>query len=291
MKRYIILILCVLSLLVACDRNESNDTAIQSNTEELLAYNELLSELHQYNSSYGIETRAGGKFWKKLGWIALCDLGGYALPFFLGVPSNALGIFLGVISSMGAFADSVIDTRSNEFNDQFVLGKEELYFDLPISDIHDCDSAGYWHNLIINDIYEMDSVSFYTYSSDQLTSVVETAVLNYFPAFEIPDDAYSKIEDFRELLLTFENQSIEETFHGLIIAYPEFSQELRIIQAYCEAINELDDEKIPDYSTGFRQVVIDSKISDQSKQTIRSTISVAGSSKLLWSDSSAQLDL
>ena len=71
MKRYIILILCVLSLLVACDRNESNDTAIQSNTEELLAYNELLSELHQYNSSYGIETRAGGKFWKKLRLILI----------------------------------------------------------------------------------------------------------------------------------------------------------------------------------------------------------------------------
>lgn len=215
MKRYIIMSLCVLSMLLACDRNESMDLAIQDSSEELQAYDELLSELQEFNSEFGIETRAKGKFWKKLGWITLNDLGGYLLPYIIGIPSNALAICMGAISSLSAFVGVMIETRSDDSDSSVILGQRELYLGHYINDIHDCDSAGYWHNLIINDIYEADPTCFPTYTIDQIPSVVEATVINHFPFFEMPNEVYSKMDDFRALLLTLENKTIEETFDAL----------------------------------------------------------------------------
>ena len=121
-------------------------------------------------------------------------------------------------------------------------------------------------------------------------------ILNHFS--DIPDDLYiffHALETGRTFLASYYFKPYRKQFsttYNFKFLQKELSDQDKLIRNVIKFyFNELDDEKIPDYSTGFRQVVIDSKISDQSKQTIRSTISVAGSSKLLWSDSSAQLDL
>ncbi|MGM9785757.1 MAG: hypothetical protein ACI3ZS_02860, partial [Candidatus Cryptobacteroides sp.] len=54
---------------------------------------------------------------------------------------------------------------------------------------------------------------------------------------------------------------------------------------YCATVSAIDDnEVVIQYTDGFRTVVDESDIADDSKDNIKSTVSVVGNSRLLWSE-------
>lgn len=277
-----------LILAVSCNQTEKefqNDDIVASCEQD--AYDDLLLQLDEYNAQFNIETKVNekGRFWKRLGWITLCDLSGFAIVTALS-KNPILGLFGGAISSISAFVGVYDNTKSIDLVLPVNLGTENLYSSYE----NFCDSAGFWHNKIIRDIYERDTTCFATYSEEQFYSAAEELFKVYFPDVSLPIGINENLIQISTLMESLNDKSIDETFDTISLLYPEIASELSVIQVYCEAINELETEDdLSNYSVGFRQLVLDSNIPDSSKENIQGSVSVAGSSKILWMDSCPQL--
>lgn len=283
MKKIIIVLslLLVLPLFSFCSENsEKQNELVPSTTmsaKDSLAFVDLSAALKNYNEEFEIQPETKGKFWRKFTAFCACDLFGY----IIGSGMPPMGLMLGIMSSISStFCD--FSTKADITNN-IVLNSDYNIYPSTLT-LNSCDSIGLLHNQIIYDIYNENPDMFNSYSEAQIFNLVLQKVRNYYPSVTNVsyDDCHSHVTTIINLM---RGNDIDNSFIKMDSLMLGESNELSIVKSYCQSITTLDDDEcLKNYSTGFRQIVLESEIPTSSKQLIQSSISVAGSSELLWAD-------
>lgn len=289
MKKILLYVMFIVMCVASCTKNSK--TSEVNDLQEIPVinqqYSDLFAELEQYNSDFNVETRFSslkGGFWRRLGRVALADCMGYLGGSFLG-PGAGLGFGI-FTSAMAAITEiiTVIETRS--VTTDVTLSKDLLYTNVAFDDLESCDLVGEMHNQILDEIYAEYPECFETFTEEQWINVITAKINELFPE-EQSIDINSYIDESKETIEIILNpdNDLDAAFNTLKERMPLRSNELEVIRTYCETINSIEENQgVMDYSDGFRQIVIESDINDDSKQYIQSAISVAGNSQLLWSE-------
>ena len=282
MKRIIISMLISFSI-ISCTKNTSNEIATPQEVQtELSSYQDLIIELETYNSELGIETRAGG-FWRRLGRVALADCTGYIFGSYLG-PGG--GFLFGIFSSVIAVVIEVTTyhTRSGYLNVD--LSHDRLYEPIGLTNLEACDYVGNIHNQVIEEIYAENPDCFETFTEQQWINAISQKISMMFLMSEVTDITpnINEAHEINDIIMAPEND-LDAAFEEIKVKMPDRTNELEVVLIYCKSLNSIDDnEGVINYTQGFRDIVVNSNIDEDSKQFVQSAISVAGNSQLLWSE-------
>lgn len=275
MKRFalITLILACAGFISSCSKQTES-----AGIEESVAYEQLSKSLEEYNTEFlnSTETKS---FWSSLCRIVTNDAIGALLGSSAFGPGG--GLFGAVAASTARFVTEIIETHLDSGNaeelNSFFNRDTCLYDDLSLNE---ADSIGIYHNQIIvamlderPDIASMSETEINDLiickMSEAGQGLLSTAVADY--------KFYSALND---------DENSEALFNRISKRYPSINRELQIVKKYADTIANIEEDEIPSYTDGYRAIVNDSDISEDSKDLVISTISVAGSSKLLWEEDS-----
>ena len=189
-------------------------------------------------------------------------------------------LFGAVVGSTFRFIYELIDhglgCQSTQSLVDFYNGSARLY------DEQDCldaaDSLGLIHNRLITEILE-ENPNVMSLSDIELNRIINDKVCEYSSL----SVRYS-IDDFRTFSLLSKSESSESLYNDALEKYPILEKELRLVKIYADNVANLEDNLIPEYSLGFKEIVDASEIEDSSKEIVKSAVSVTGSSKLMWQE-------
>ena len=95
------------------------------------------------------------------------------------------------------------------------------------------------------------------------------------------------IDDTKDLVNVILNPdlTITQVLDNIRLRLPSMDREIDVIEQYCATVSSIEDNEIViEYTDGFHTIVDESNINDDSKENIKSTVSVVGNSRLLWSE-------
>ncbi|MGM9736725.1 MAG: hypothetical protein ACI3ZL_09975 [Candidatus Cryptobacteroides sp.] len=281
MKKLFYVFIVALTALVSC--SHENDSTINEISEEC-SFNELMNEIETYNAEFGIGTKANGGFWRRLGRVAAADGIGFAVG---SVGGPGVGLLSGVLSSFfAACRELMTATFTKAASNVIELSDDKLYSNASQASLSECDYLGEIHNLILEEIYEENPDCFSTFTESQIIAAIQQKIANYYPNENIPSSAVD-IDDTKNLVNVILNPdlTITQVFDNVRLKLPSKVNEINVIEQYCATVSAIDDnEVVIQYTDGFRTVVDESDIADDSKDNIKSTVSVVGNSRLLWSE-------
>lgn len=281
MKKLFYVFIVVLTTLVSCAHE--NDSTINEISEEC-SFNELLNEIEIYNAEYGIETKANGGFWRRLGRVAAADGLGFAIG---SVGGPGVGLLSGILSSFFAACREIMTaTYTKTTSDAIELSEDKLYSNSSQTTLSECDYLGEIHNLILEEIYEDNPDCFLSLSESQIITAIQQKLTKYFPNENVQSSAVD-IDDTKDLVNVILNPdlTITQVFDNIRLRLPSMDREIDVIEQYCATVSSIEDNEIViEYTDGFHTIVDESDINDDSKENIKSTVSVVGNSRLLWSE-------
>ena len=150
----------------------------------------------------------------------------------------------------------------------------------------ECDYLGEIHNLILEEIYEDNPDCFLSLSESQIITAIQQKLTKYFPNENVQSSAVD-IDDTKDLVNVILNPdlTITQVFDNIRLRLPSMDREIDVIEQYCATVSSIEDNEIViEYTDGFHTIVDESNINDDSKENIKSTVSVVGNSRLLWSE-------
>lgn len=186
------------------------------------------------------------------------------------------GVLTGVLASFTCLVVNVtIDaTESNSTNLQdYYQSGTYLNEDSPSADKY--DSIGIVHNRIITKLLDNNNIQ--SISEADIETLVSNAVKD--EGYDVPALERKDINFVKSLS---KMSSTEEMITAVEDSYPIMKEELKIVKIYTGAIANIDEENLEDYSAGFKDIVDKSSIDSNSKKTVKSAVSVAGNSNVLW---------
>lgn len=274
-----IMFICLALVFHSCEENIR-----KSDTEAEIApfrYDQLTHDLANYTDSYISYSETKTPFWRSLGRIVECDAMGALLGSKLGHGGSLVGAIC--FSLYQLVVDNTIGSQAIKSNDLSVINIDNCL-------LYDCDSSlcfpdslGILHNTIIASILE-DHPNIQNVSSSNLDSLILKGV---------EDAGYGNLMDqeldFNYFHTLYESIPVDSLYAYICVQFPEFADEMQVVHIYSEAIANLDVADICEYSEGFLEILDESLIDDSSLDVIKGTISVAGSSALLWSE--ANIDI
>ena len=132
-------------------------------------------------------------------------------------------------------------------------------------------------------LYEEDNTFSYTWTQEQLLDRIDYWLRFYPRRYTRPD--MEAINEIIDDVVAMRSMPIDATFESLSQKAPDKKEELQIIKEYCLSLDAIDNaQTLEQYTNGFNDIVWNSDISDESKETIISSVSVAGNSCLLWEE-------
>ncbi|MCQ2118903.1 MAG: hypothetical protein MJY84_03175 [Bacteroidales bacterium] len=268
MNRFSLFILGCLAVsifTISCSSNSSEEV----NTDP---FESLESELEAYSASF-VTQETKGPFWKTLGNVVMADALGAAVGSAMG---PGAGVYLGAVSSFTCLAVNVIidaiESNSTNLQDYYQSGTY-LNEDSPSADKY--DSIGIVHNRIITKLLDNNNIQSITEA--EIETLVSNAVKD--EGYDVPVVKGKDIDFVKSLS---KMSSSEEMITAVEDSYPIMKEELKIVKIYTGTIANLDEENLEDYSAGFKDIVDKSSIDSNSKKTVKSAVSVAGNSNVLW---------
>ena len=189
-------------------------------------------------------------------------------------------LFGAVVGSTSRFIyeliDHGLDCQSTQNLVDFYDRSARLYDEQDSLDA--ADSLGLIHNRLITEILE-ENPNIMSLSDIELNRIINDKVCEYSSL----SVRYS-IDDFRTFSLLSKSESSESLYNDALEKYPILEKELRLVKIYADNVANLEDNLIPEYSLGFKEIVDASEIEDSSKEIVKSAVSVTGSSKLMWQE-------
>lgn len=189
-------------------------------------------------------------------------------------------LFGAVVGSTFSFIyeliDHGLDCQSTQNLVDFYDRSARLYDEQDSLDA--ADSLGLIHNRLITEILE-ENPNIMSLSDIELNRIINDKVCEYSSL----SVRYS-IDDFRTFSQLSKSESSESLYNDALEKYPILEKELRLVKIYADNVANLEDNLIPEYSLGFKEIVDASEIEDSSKEIVKSAVSVTGSSKLMWQE-------
>ena len=287
MRNLLFVVVALLATLVSCS-HESNIQIKEQNDEE--AFVMLMNEISMYNAGFGVDTKAGGGFWRRLGRVAAADGLGFAVG---SVGGPGVGLLSGIFSSFFAACRELMTATFTKTNSgTIVLSDDKLYSNSGLTTLTECDYMGEIHNVILEEIYEENPDCFTSFTDSQMLAAIQQKIKKHYPSENVSSSDIN-LSDTKQLVNAVLNPelTITQAFDKVRKQYPSKVAEINVIEQYCAAVSSIDDnETVKDYTDGFHSVLDDSTIDDSTKKSIKSTISVAGNSRLLWSECISEIE-
>ena len=259
-------------MLFSC-QEKTNDSDVSAKISEKDAFVELSETLNRFNDTYGINKETKGWVRKTL----LSDLSGF---FWGSLVHPGIGLFTGIGASVLCFPFFYISRDEAEDSGISLNQKAMIPTDGPLSEYND---FGYIHNSIIMKLYEEDNTFSYTWSREKLFDRIDYWLRFYPRRYQQVDR--EKFNEIIDNVIAMRSMSIDDTFESLSQKAPDKREELQIIKEYCLSLDAIENaQTLEQYTKGFNDIVWNSDITDESKETIISSVSVAGNSCLLWEE-------
>ncbi len=275
-KSVIVLCAFIATLFVVCSCSENSKMSEQHQESES-SYEQLELALNAYSDSYVSSTETKGPFWKRLGNIFMCDGIGAAAGSLMGPGGSLFGAVVGsTFRFIYELIDHGLDCQSTQNLVDFYDRSARLYDEQDSLDA--ADSLGLIHNRLITEILE-ENPNIMSLSDIELNRIINDKVCEYSSL----SVRYS-IDDFRTFSLLSKSESSESLYNDALGKYPTLEKELRLVKIYADNVANLEENLIPEYSLGFKEIVEASEIEDSSKEIVKSAVSVTGSSKLMWQE-------
>lgn len=281
-RNFLLLVLaCSLGLMSSCSANEevrdNRNIAVSDTT--LAAYKQLADDITDYNRKFlSKQTRRGG-WWRRL-FIGLADAVGAAVGTAYGGPVG--GATLGAAASLLMAEQTNNATTIPDGNRTGTWGHVGF---IPISGSIPMriDSLGLIHNKILVDLETEDST---IYTKVLPSPVIINKVLESVRQYGYIVSDKQRIQlviDLNKLRLPtncLDNTDAAMAYYKKI--FPEYSNQLNIIQRYMDTVRELPDSLIPDYTEGFLDALNAVPIPPADGNQVVGSVIVGGNSTLLW---------
>lgn len=264
-------LLVVAGIVCSCSKQKGPESA-----PEAVQYEQLTESLNEYSSAFMTSAGTKSRFWKSLGRIVSCDAAGAIFGgAFLG-PGGAL--FGAIAGSVSRFVAELIESDAASANkiENYYYRDALLYCDELL--LSESDSLGILHNQILVSILD-ERPDIATLSENEINALIANKISE-----EGACSVSTTVDDYEFYSALSNTIDADNMFDDLAAQYPSISKELQIVKIYADVIANIDEEDIPEYTEGYRKIIDDSDIEETSKKLVKSTISVAGSSKLLWEE-------
>ncbi|MBR1698658.1 MAG: hypothetical protein IJ714_02605 [Bacteroidales bacterium] len=278
-KTAIILFMSFMTILVSCKKNSDKALETDSQSEFTILKEQLVALNATLPKNDEVVTKA--KWWKYL-LVAAADAGG----FFLGGGVSAGAGAVSAACSVSTLVWGLIKEERKQ-ETKTVIG------DVPVLNFNDSDialtcveGAGLVHNRVILDLYEEKGEELFIYDEKTLLPLVAEKV-----AIETNctlDEATLSVQEQRNIV----NKTVEayfnaSTIEGFIdnleletLERAALSDIVNVILTGFESIDAIADNG--SYSLAVQSIISESGISNDAKQILNSTTSVANASARLW---------
>lgn len=276
---YMFIIVVVITVVAyACTHdNEKADIPVIDVTTQV-AFNDLSNTLDELNAKFpdAPTTRKGGRFWRIFG-----------ADFFGGLFGWLLHPVVGVIQGVSASCAAAMDYNTYDQQVAYMPQEEYVYAVAGLNDI------GVLHNQIILEIFDENGETFYDMSESEMNEIVLSKVEKY--CGELPNDILLQLPEValqvEETTRLLDFDSFDASFDKVIELLPEYKNEVLVTKTYCKKLAVLPNETTKlEYNEQFNQIIVESSIPNSSKELIRSTISVAVNSNLMWDEAPILLE-
>lgn len=307
MKKSILLIVftifvgCI--LLSSCDKSNSEEPSTEPN--EAVFYTELAQSISNYDSNFAVKlpevTRKGGKgfwsFFRNIGnalcQVVVADVEGGAKGASAGhnfdkggkITGAVVGAVIGGAASSGVkIFDLIFGSKGNKA-DSLLNNKIPRPFSYKITG----SNVGQLHNEILIELlekYETENINLDEVTSERICKDIVALTQNHFRSNSIELDQKSmdelirsSVEISNELSGLTKEQAIE---HLRNCKYGK-KEEMNLIADYFVKVLSIEDLNLREqYATGYKEIVKESKIPEESKTMILGTTSTAVNSLNLW---------
>ncbi|MDR0680691.1 MAG: hypothetical protein LBG15_02395 [Dysgonamonadaceae bacterium] len=264
---------------VSCSNEEIKKAENEEVKDYTQAFADLNVQLDSYSQEFLINQPAQLRRWG--GFLAFClrDAIGAAVGGISG--GGVVGaVILGAAMSLSTVAESNYISPNLANPPTAILGKE----------FSAIDSIGYYHNIIIAKLYNKHGDSLFAKD----ISTLATLVANEVSALRISTTGQSantfvnslkstgQLKELGSIAKYSESLEYTEIINQVQSKFPQLKSELNVIKIYYDNISSLSDNATKEYSTGFNKIVSESEISSSSISAIKSSVSVAVNSQLLW---------
>ena len=267
----------ILVTFAACDKNDKN---ISEAVNEQAAFENLLADIDALNSTFQFDLTPVnstddvmsakarlGKGWK----IAIADALGAAIG---GGLSGGAGAIVGAITaSIGMAAD-------DGYSVSYPNGSTPTFGFLD-------NLTGELHNTIIAEILDdYPTLLEGNFTEHQLMSIICNKAAEHNITFS-PENLSSIYDERAKAFIStaLAGENFSESMDEAAAIYPEFQNELRIIESYSSNVkNIIATETLLDYTNRVATIVSESNIPAKSQEQITSFVAVYANSHELWSE-------
>lgn len=277
MKKLSCILLVALITFVSC--NKVDNAKKYSQESDFTALKEQLIELNNtLPKNESITTKA--KWWKYL-LVAAADAGG----FFLGGGASAGAGAVTAGCAVSTLVWNLVKEEKKAETKANIAGQPTSFYDSEIA-LSCVDGAGLIHNKVILDLYEDHGEALFAYNEDSLLPLVAEKV-----SLETEctiGEASLTIQEQQNVVNKTVNayatsSTIDEFINNLELSAPERAALLEIVNVILNGFDSIDavaDNGI--YCASVQNIISESTVSEEAKQILTSTTSVANASARLW---------
>lgn len=280
MKKLIYLVSTVLALAFAsCNKNAGIDVETTKDSSELMSLKEQLIALNTtLPQSQDIAVKA--KWWHYV-LVAAADAGG----FFLGGGASAGAVAV----TAGCTVSTLVWNIVKEDEKKETKGSDSSNFE-PFNDrevaLSCVEGVGLIHNKVILDLYEDHGESLFGYEDDVLLPLVAEKVSSEIESSQ--NEVSLSVQEQKDIVSATVNayassSTIGEFIASLELSAPEKSALLEVVSVILEGFDSIDAiDDNGEYSSAVQELISDSDVSEEAKEILVSTTSVANASARLW---------
>lgn len=302
MKKICMLVAVAIALVAgfACTQEEKQVKLVK--TEKQMAFEELQLRIDALNAEFGVGDVNSRGFWstlKKIWKVVKADAVGAVVGDAVASKVNldagwgiVVAVCNGVESSIKA-ADEVAQTTEGEkkYVPERTLNNFEDLFEEGVVPTQS-DSVGFYHNHIICDLYD-------TYGDDLYTmdeAMREELVVQYARKYLDFSESITKLPELEELntlnqiVLDMDEENMDASFEAIGQLLPNCVEELQVVENYCRTLITFEsDEELILYTKAHNNIVLDSELSEYSKELVKIGTNVGIYSSGLWTPKKGEL--
>jgi hypothetical protein len=272
---YIVTLFSFISAFISCSNEEASvEEAISNEMDYTQEFSALQAQLQTYNQEFSLTQPPqlrSSRDWKVIGADALGAVIGWSGGGFWGAVIGA----------------AIFSAAAQELNDSYTVDDGfSNYVVFPNANMALTDSVGYYHNYVIQKMYNTHGSQLFSKSIDELTTLTinevnklnKTQTISEYTNFFNDKVQLTKIKNV--LMNGAQTNDVSVFLDNAAVAYPAIKNELKVMDTYFNSVSSLSNVEV--YSAGFSSVVASSQIPVSSVSAIKSSVSVAANSNVLW---------
>lgn len=269
----------MLVIFTSCNKNDSvNAESVEESSELMSLKEQLIAFNTNLPQSQTVAVKA--KWWHYI-LVAAADAGG----FFLGGGASAGAVAVTAGCTVSTLVWNIVKEDEKKETKGSDSGNSAPFNDRKVA-LSCVEGVGLIHNKVILDLYEDHGEALFSYGDEALLPLVEKRVSKETESFS--DGTSLSVQEQKDIVAATVNayassSTIGEFIANLELSAPEKSALLEVISIILEGFDSIDAvDDNGEYSAAVQEIISDSGVSEEAKEILVSTTSVANASARLW---------